>query len=270
MSGIKIKYEKKYVAFLDVLGFSELVYSNKRVEKLEPYFEAISFAFKEFDITKAGMEKRLISDSIIIAVDDNKDALRMLLTAVRRIQSGLAMIDVWLRGAISYGDIYFRKDPDIVVGTGLINAYQLEKEAKFPRVIIDPFILSRLNLTSEGFYLTFNENIQESIKSKKLIHNYGAPKQYRLTQDDAIFVCYASHIVSIALKEVNNVDKHDYLNLIYNNIRSNLYKTQKHYPKYQWLKKYFLETIINYREYWGADPKYAKLLFDAWQKFQKL
>lgn len=268
---MKIVYQNKYVAFIDVLGFSELVDSKNpdKKSKLEAYFTRIESAFENYDVKKAMLEKYVVSDSIILAVEDSEDGFRLLLNAVRMLQSSLSVLDIWVRGGISFGEVFFKKEPNIVVGEGYIKAYLLEKQASFPRIIIDPRIFAKLNLTMEEFYRRFNGPISEDYRNEKLIHGHELSNAYRLNNNDANYVCYASHLITEAMQgKLYKGEKS--LNVVYKNLRTNLYSSQAHYAKYLWLKNYFLEVILLFKLTRENDAIHGPMLRKIYDEFHKL
>src|SRR5690554_6061306 len=78
----------KYVAFIDVMGFRNLVFGG-RIDNLESYFSRIIEILNEIKREKASIESLMISDSIILIAPDTKEDFIQLLTAIRRIQSAL-------------------------------------------------------------------------------------------------------------------------------------------------------------------------------------
>jgi Neuraminidase (sialidase) len=152
----ELNYEKSYVAFLDVLGFKQLVYSKKQEdkEKIELYLKTVSEVLNGFKRipSKKIIGSIVISDSIILTVPfgDNKTEqifnLRQLCIAILSLQRKLLVRDIWIRGAISYGDTYFDNVNNQIVGSAYVDAYLLEeKMAKYPRVILDNRIIKELN-----------------------------------------------------------------------------------------------------------------------------
>lgn len=222
--------ENKYVAFLDVLGFKELV--KGKGEKLNIYFETIKNALIDIQNDKAEIESQLVSDSTILACGLTKENLKLLLRAVQTIQARCAVENIWIRGAITIGDIHFDRKLNIVVGNGLTDAYLLEQEERFPRVIIDPKILrEEFGFgTRKKFINTYNDSHLR--KNSPLIHE--PFRDSELIDSDAIFVAIAERIIF----EVN-----DNLETVYKNIQSELYKSQHTHSKYLWLKRYFAEVL---------------------------
>ena len=224
--------QNKYVAYLDVLGFKELV--KAKSSKLDKYFNTIQTALRVINQDKPKIEFQLVSDSIILACDLTIDDLSLLLRAVQTIQARCALENIWLRGAITIGDIHFDQTLNIVVGNGLSNAYLMESQEKFPRVIIDPQILKEKFNTRQVFTRTFN-NSQFTYNNIPLIHHLNSDKKF--IENDAFFVAFAERIA---------IDKPDNLEIIYKNIQDELYNGQKNYLKYLWLKNYFCEAIYSH------------------------
>ena len=226
---MELEFKDKYVAFLDVLGFKNLVFSEDK-ELLKQYYEQVQGAFKAFTRTKERLQKLAISDSIILIAENSEEALTELLQAIQTLQAGLALINIWMRGGVSFGEVSYTPEDNTIVGKGFIKAYQLEAQAVYPRVIIDPFIIAKLNHTRVSFCERFVSN------SMRLIYN--TDRKLSFMNDDAIFVSYGNRIIAISDNQLE-----DGLLSIYNNIRKNIYGPQEHYHKYQWLKKYFIEEL---------------------------
>jgi hypothetical protein len=248
---MEIKYEQKYIAFLDVLGFSSLVESNNK-EKLEKYFSILEEAFKHLDNDRKNIKKLIISDSIILTTPDTEENFLHIITAIRFLQAALAPHGIWIRGGFTFGDVYDDNDKNIIVGKGYIRAYLLEQQAVYPRVIIDPSILAKKNLNRKQFYERYDDHKLRNPLSFKRIHDYDFYNHKRYTQDDAIFICYASTVIVPCF----NCDDIESIEDTYGYIRKGLYGEQKHYHKYLWLKKYFLECLEEINMY--ADNNFSQ------------
>ena len=135
-----------YVAFIDVIGFKNLVCSDNK-QKLDTIFEKTKLAFDMYDEQKENIKKFILSDSIILAIepgDHKKDRFKMILTASRNLQAFLAVEGILVRGAISQGDFQYEnwgKYGKIFYGKGFISACELEKKAVYPRIILDPRLI---------------------------------------------------------------------------------------------------------------------------------
>lgn len=228
---LKENLAQKFVAFIDVLGFSNLV-NRGNVANLESYFEKITEELKKIKDDKGKIDYLLISDSIILITPDSLTGLKDMIHAVRRIQSALLWRKILLRGAVSFGEVYFSEERNIIVGKGYIKAYLLEKEAKFPRVMIDPEIIRKIGPDRVGFLNTLHHNPYPQIDDQLIYRR----SDFSMIADDCIFIHYANKTVKA--REINrNIAK------VYENISDNLYADQSLYLKYVWLRDYFIEQV---------------------------
>ena len=138
---MKIEYTNRLVAFIDVLGFKNLVH-NASTAPIETYYSFLLSNFKAA-VTKRNFAFLLISDSIVIYADDTSENLAELIKMINLTQAGLLGKGILVRGAISHGELFVDDANNIVVGKGLISAYQLEALAKFPRIILDRSLVAK-------------------------------------------------------------------------------------------------------------------------------
>jgi hypothetical protein len=221
----------RFVAFIDVLGFKELVKSGN-IENLETYFNRITEVLDKLRIRKAKVESFLISDSIILIAPPGNTGLRQLLEAIRTIQSSLLWKKILLRGAVSYGPVYYNAERNIIVGMGFIKAYLLEKEAIHPRIIIDPAIIKLGFNDKAGFLKQMNGSTDYNFEHRLI---YSA-SEFAKINDDGIFIDYANKIIKES-EVTGNLER------TYDMIRENLYSDQRLYAKYVWLRDYFVECL---------------------------
>lgn len=247
---VNIRYDQSYVAFLDVLGFKDLVFSSKKSDKnkLDQYFGVVNSAIDYLSHIpskqKIGIGSIIISDSVILSVpkgqdvNDNLSRLRHLCVAVGIIQQFLAMKDIWLRGAISSGNTYFDSVKGQVVGPAYINAYLLEgSTAIWPRVVLDSKIIEELEFQSasqliDAMNQSDNGGLHFSNWGSAILYSWRYPDGKLVTlieQDVALFIDYLSPIVE---ENGNNL-----LGII-KNIERNLYKDTKLYKKFRWVADY--------------------------------
>jgi len=152
-------YQKRYTAYLDILGFKDLVdksESNPDILKKIIKASALVNAFKDSvfldqrDINLKAMQvssfqMTAFSDSILISTLENAVGISMIMTLVPFMCLALLDEGIFVRGGISKGNLLH--DDRMAIGKGLINAYEIEsKHAIYPRVIIDPIVISDLKL----------------------------------------------------------------------------------------------------------------------------
>lgn len=151
------------VAFIDVLGSSEMIMKNAQ-ESLEivhnAYTESIDLFKRIFGDNGKIPSVKIFSDNIVVAVPRENNLIQTAFTAVA-IMSAIIQVQflkhsLLTRGAICSGS-YFSDDL-MVWGTALVKAYKLENSiAIYPRVIVDPKLVSELELTQPDSSLRVKE-----------------------------------------------------------------------------------------------------------------
>jgi hypothetical protein len=235
MCSINIDKEMKesYVAFIDVLGFKKMVFADK-TEKLQSFFD---IAIEELRSNNDGdnqIDSTIISDSIVLFSPFTTVGFTNLIKAIQNIQVRFIMEDIWMRGAVSYGDICFFKEKNIVLGKGLINAYLLEQQAKYPRVIIDSKIINTIGTDSANFLEIVNGSYLDIQNSIRLIHPIGSD-----IENDSYYVDYAEKLIYDSMVK-------DEFEILYNIIKENMYKEHAYFAKYHWVQRYLSKTMHNY------------------------
>ncbi len=266
----RINYKKSYCAFLDILGFKELVNSKSKdsIKKIELYFSLVE---ETKNYLQAINEKRdigvmAISDSIILSceippsLDDKVEKLRHFLIAINLIQAKLCEHDVWLRGGISFGDVSFNATESFIVGPGYVRAYSLEKTAKFPRIVIDVELVAIL-----GF-----DTPQEFIDKINLRQTNGP--QYDNWKTDIVFDWKRSPRINIPFSQdiplfldflSGVLKKEEALNEVIEHLKRNIKSDMRFYDKYRWVVDYLLtktdQRILEYEEDQEFDPVFERL-----------
>lgn len=139
-----------YILFFDILGCSQNLLNKTK-------YEETKFINKVYDMIKSATEKGwdykilTFSDNILVAIDSSvAGACRQICHYAARIQEMMIRRNgLLIRGAITKGLLYIEETTNFnckhnthfVLGSGLVRAAFLEKEAKFPRIIIDENIL---------------------------------------------------------------------------------------------------------------------------------
>lgn len=131
-----------YIAFLDILGFSELVRRQSFDAEFEQYSEIIGNAIQAHD----GLNYVTFSDSIVINTGGKRaDDLFGLLQAVAGIQYRLLVeMEVPVRGCISAGR-FSRIECDnhdvMIAGSPIVDAVRYEEKQDWVGVMLSPTVL---------------------------------------------------------------------------------------------------------------------------------
>ena len=167
---IPLIYEKRLVAFIDVMGFKELLFArDETFEALKAYYNTVA----EFLDGKSSVysttapddsfKKLLVSDSVILSVlltEDSEENIKRasrFFSTIGLLQYMLAFRSkIWTRGAVSVGDLYIDEESNILVGPAFVQAYELEKFADYPRVVIDPKVFKFFGFSPNTFIEKIN------------------------------------------------------------------------------------------------------------------
>jgi hypothetical protein len=150
-----VRYETRYVGFIDILGFKELIKQSaqggKGPQSLESIFNAMSLDFSGISAdyarqSRAGddaldLRVNTFSDFVVISCRDTPQGLDMLCFAVWCVARDWLSKGYLSRGGIAKGSVIHEGGkegkPGLVFGPAFIEAYQLEQDvAEYPRVVL--------------------------------------------------------------------------------------------------------------------------------------
>lgn len=275
-------YENRFVAFLDILGFKNLIYKIESEQKESSDFNRVrsilNFLHEEsiesngqHDLpiyVKEGdslIEKELgdprisyISDCVIISTESSFDGFKSLCNKLTKFSTDIACDGVFVRGAITYGKIYHHGP--MLFGSAYQRAYELEsKTAIYPRIIIDDNIFNFLKERNGEFPLN-KYAITKGSDAVSYLANYplnyfpyytGSWLDFLLRVKSKIL--YHLNIFDIRVSgfgyELKNLDKlccwkETYgWNLCFDGGSESVLN------KYLWLKDEFNSTLIKYSDY---------------------
>lgn len=175
--------DKRFIGFIDILGFKDLVSNNSHqrlVELYEKLFSpgvAIGLArgkikiidkgekkFREPDYSEIKVNSLIVSDSVIVWTDDNSmKSFVDILASIRNLLNHSFVMGFPLRGAIVEGDLKIlkgsfstSKDNSIntLVGLGLVDAYKQEEEQNWSGCTVDDNCINTYN----GYVTKFHES----------------------------------------------------------------------------------------------------------------
>lgn len=131
------KFEERFVAFVDILGFRELVKQSVTDQKL---YNTLVKALNEMNIIRpdadeaTGLLATTFSDNILLSADDTLYGIEHLIFSIDYLANALLDEGILVRGAISRGLI--KHTPNMAFGPALVEAVDFESRiAVHPRVI---------------------------------------------------------------------------------------------------------------------------------------
>jgi hypothetical protein len=136
-------YDERYVAFIDVLGFADLVARSETspeiVARLSRTLSALSERAQLARSEELHIEAASFSDTIVLSSPALPDALLRLLEIVDELSFELISGNMLFRGAIVRGHLLHTTA--FVFGPALVAAYRLETHTSFhPRIMFDPIV----------------------------------------------------------------------------------------------------------------------------------
>lgn len=136
----KLSYERKFVAFFDVLGWRDKIEAAKndpsKVAHLHNVLALFTTLAKQKELTDRGRTRiTTFSDNVVLS--HSLERQRSLIFGLGMIQMGAAMKGYLVRGGLTAG--YIVHNDYVVFGPAVNRAYDLEsKVAVYPRIVIDP------------------------------------------------------------------------------------------------------------------------------------
>ena len=185
-----------------------------------------------------------VSDSIILATEQKSPALVALCRIIASIQFNLLKEGFLVRGGISRGSaqVEFDGKEKVILGPAFTRAVMLEKSAKYPRVILDPGIISDHGVSRELFVR--REMVTKSQPSEQEMNVFMSSDEERTTHYDFL---YRDHhlFVDYLADAVLNKDA-EFFEFLWNFIKTHLYTASSWTEKYHWLKDFTISSIDNY------------------------
>ncbi|GAB1798451.1 hypothetical protein [Priestia megaterium] len=142
------KYDDCLVAFIDILGFKNIVQQSKSDSE---YFKQVLTALKDIEHVvnhnqekiqneKSQVQMTQFSDSLVISRPNTRESLFPMIMNLNFVQKILAKKGIMIRGGLTSGPLYHRGA--VAFGPAFIRAYELESNiALYPRIIVDPSLL---------------------------------------------------------------------------------------------------------------------------------
>jgi hypothetical protein len=143
---------ERFVAFLDLLGFTRLVEAAEQggdqLTRLQDVLRVLSETLCNDPHT--GSRFTYFSDCIVITADATRHALLDLFQTIHTLTGNLLQEDVFVRGAVTRGRAFH--DDRYVYGTAVSRAVRLEHDvAVHPRTLLSPEVYEYANAGGPDF-----------------------------------------------------------------------------------------------------------------------
>lgn len=137
----QVKYEPCFFAYLDILGYKKLLHA------LGPdapgyLYEILKNTFEFHRSSYESVKVKLLSDSVLIwSIGSTAVHFWNVVNVVDLVRQSFLKKKLFLRGGISEGPNFI--DQDIIISPALIKAWELEQDAKMPRILISEETIAR-------------------------------------------------------------------------------------------------------------------------------
>lgn len=143
-----VRKENRFVAFLDILGYRTLI--ERHIDNIEYIYilnhllnrikNPHKHEMKYYKLTNRDIQ--LLSDSLIITAKMEENNVLKLIQSLSWLQLFLLVKGIIIRGGVSLGK---HVETDLIMmSQALVEAYDLEQKADYPRIVISKKILSEI------------------------------------------------------------------------------------------------------------------------------
>jgi len=213
-----MKYEKRVIIYLDILGFADIIHLTANAEydkagrisdiqKLFRQIREILYADeKQMHLTKSKMITNF-SDLVVISfLASEFKHITHELYEMQVFISNCILKGYLLRGSIIYGDLIH--DEDMIFGPGLIEAYEIEQtKARYPRILIDKAIVNDQKLSANDRLVSIRNREIDGIISidedGEFYIDYFA-KIKEITDNFSQYIIYVKQFTNLLLSIVDN------------------------------------------------------------------
>lgn len=129
----------RFVAYFDILGFKDYVFSNStdEVHKMLVDLNKILPNDKDEKIDESSILCTTFSDSIFIFTKSDSIAeFRNFIQFIRRFMRNSIRRNIPLKASIAYGEIVVYKDRKIFCGKPIVNAFLLQEDLQYMGIVV--------------------------------------------------------------------------------------------------------------------------------------
>jgi hypothetical protein len=228
----KLEKSEKYIAYMDILGFREMLRSPDFERDIASIAETLQKRVQFDNKIYPDLRYLAVSDTIVIVADPGEG--RLLCRKIGQVQNALLHLGFAMRGGISFGEIltHDSKSGWNIFGNTFVAAYEVEQSlAIYPRVVVDKFCVDRIK-----------DEIRNSTNRKISTYILRDPDGVQFVNQ------FSSDVIGLASKlEKNRENSRRNRERFRNEIADALKKTldqPKAYMKWRWLMAH-LRTQLN-------------------------
>ncbi len=231
-------YEDRYCAFIDILGFRDLVRglrSSHDAATLRNAMQTIHAPASAPTINwSIDFRAQSISDAIAISATTLDSGLYRILEAIEDLAVNLLREGYFIRGALVRGKLYH--DAAMVFGEAFVRAYELESTiARFPRVVLGKEVMDDIARKGVGLFSETKAQFDPFIEQAD-----DGPYYVHVLRGIAAEVSKA-HLENLNKRPEDQIQLPDYAHMqdmIQKRLDESSY-IPRHFEKVQWFAKYW-------------------------------
>lgn len=170
-----LRYRKRWFAYFDLLGFSNLVHKKSIQEVLPIYSKALNQMHISCKLGKkeSGLLNSWFSDTFIIYTSsDSTQDFDYLENAARVFFQLLILSKIPVRGCISHGELYSQSRKNIFIGPALIEAHEYGEALNWLGLCFAPSIEKRLLLERPSYCWDYYRKVWDRKILRKVPEDY--------------------------------------------------------------------------------------------------
>lgn len=229
-------YSDNLVAFLDILGFKHLILQDKlkslkSINSIDGHLKQILTVLKDEKENDIIFSTKLFSDCMSVSCKYSYENIFNIIYELAYIQFYFSSEGIFLRGALSRGNHF--ENSRMIFSQGLVNAFELEQQAIYPRIVIDKKLINQIiNDDNSYFPIYVGFKMQDFlIKSP----------------DGQYCIDYLNMVYEEGLDQIESLQMHK--KAILSNVQQN-YNDISVIEKYRWLAEYH---NLKFNEIFTAD-----------------
>lgn len=211
---------KRYVGFIDIMGFKDMVVRSKKDEiynmmkRIDDHLKS-NLKNTSFITSRNLIKTTTFSDSIIIySKSDDLESLKSFVFYLSCLYFQLLIEEIPFKGAVAFGEMTVDSVRSIYFGQPLIDAYLLQEELNFYGIVV---------------HCTAHEKLESSEVSAD-VKNYACNFKKGISEHLTIYT-----------GKLNNEEKDQ----IFNSLKKMRYKTSGHIRKYIDLTEMYFKNMCN-------------------------
>ena len=138
---------RRWVSFLDLLGFTKLIQTNDWVHVFTYYSQALDDCINKVATFGSTIEKAWFSDTFFLySSDDTFLSFTEISSVTQSFVESLVCHNIPVRGAISCGDLYADKENNLFFGEALIEAYYYGENQNWIGFVLTPSCIRQMRI----------------------------------------------------------------------------------------------------------------------------